>query len=81
MLTFFIYMYINYILKLMINLSPSYNNEVHHHSTRQTGRIHMGQTSLEIRRKALRHQCVLLLNSEPNVDYNVPVTTFKFCLT
>ena len=76
----FIYKLLNNQLLPGIQSSFVFNNHIHDHSTRHSGGIHMHTINCTTRQNAIRHQSAVLYNKRPDINYNVPITSFKFCL-
>ena len=74
----FLYKLINHLHPPSIHSHFILNSDIHNHATRRAGLIHVNHYNCDARKRALRHQSSILPKSTSEVDYNVPISSFKF---
>ena len=78
----FLYKLMNNQLPPGVRSSYMFNSEVHNHSTRfsQSQGLRMSTMTGGLKNRGFRHQTALLQAERPDIDYNVPIASFKYCL-
>ena len=54
------------------------HNGIHNHYTRQATNIHFDPVSFGIRKRGFRHKISLFHDTHTDVDYTIPISSFKF---
>ena len=74
-----------FIFKLVNHLHPQgiqtlfpLNNQIHYHHTRQATNIHFDPVSFGIKKRGFRHKISLFHDTHTDVDYTIPISSFKF---